>query len=70
MFINITESEAVYIMAAIGRVSSHGNLGLLEKLGDHLTVTELHEVERLYQDMRFSSRGDTSVNMVELYHNL
>jgi hypothetical protein len=78
-FMTISEAEAIYILAAIGRVSGFSEGGvefddaafgmnLCKKIGSNLTTGELHESERLYQSMRFSREGDWSVNFVECYH--
>jgi hypothetical protein len=73
-FMTISEAEAIYILAAIGRVTASDaddaqfGMKLCELIGRNLTVGELHESERLYKSMRFSREGDWSVNFVECYH--
>lgn len=47
MQINVTESELIYIVAAVGRVSEPLNVELYEKLYDHLVIGEQHSTERL-----------------------
>lgn len=73
-FITLTEDEAVYCLAAIGRVTHSpetpvgiDSMKLCEKLGANMTIGELHASERLYQKLRFSKQGDPSVNFVECY---
>jgi hypothetical protein len=73
-FMTISEAEAIYILAAIGRVTASEQVNdanfstnLCKKIGSNLTVAELHESERLYKTMRFSREGDWSVNFVECY---
>jgi hypothetical protein len=54
MQINVTESELIYIVAALGRVSYPLAVDLYEKLYDHLVIGEKHGAERLAQKMEFS----------------
>jgi hypothetical protein len=74
-FMTITEDEAIYILAAIGRVFDSGKefesdfgMKLCDKIGGNLLPGELHRAERTYQAMRFSKQGDYSVNFIECYH--
>ena len=69
--VNLSEAEAAYVLACIGRAISGTTTGykLMERLASSVPIHVLHEAEELYKSMNFSPKDRIAdMNFAELWY--